>query len=76
MAEGARLESVYVERHRGFDSLPHRHYKKARLSAGLFRFGIELNISQIATGVIPSFGRYPKQPSLVPGSGRALLGPA
>lgn len=25
VAEGARLESVYVERHRGFESLPDRH---------------------------------------------------
>ena len=24
MVEGARLESVYVERHRGFESLSHR----------------------------------------------------
>ena len=27
MAEGARLESVYTERYRGFESLPHRHLK-------------------------------------------------
>ena len=26
MAEGARLESVYTARYRGFESLPHRHY--------------------------------------------------
>ena len=25
MAEGARLESVYTARYRGFESLPHRH---------------------------------------------------
>ena len=25
MAEGARLESVYTETYRGFESLPHRH---------------------------------------------------
>ena len=28
MAEGARLESVYTETYRGFESLPHRHYLK------------------------------------------------
>ncbi|MCE3252207.1 MAG: hypothetical protein K0Q67_1217, partial [Cellvibrio sp.] len=26
MAEGARLESVYTARYRGFDSLSHRHF--------------------------------------------------
>ena len=26
MVEGARLESVYVERHRGFESLSHRQF--------------------------------------------------
>ena len=27
MVEGARLESVYTETYRGFESLPHRHLK-------------------------------------------------
>ncbi len=36
MVEGARLESVYVERHRGFESLPHRHLLKARFMPGFF----------------------------------------
>ena len=40
MAEGARLESVYTARYRGFESLPHRHlYRSPALAAGLRRFG-------------------------------------
>ena len=30
MAEGARLESVYTETYRGFESLPHRHILEER----------------------------------------------
>ena len=32
MDEGARLESVYVERHRGFESLSHRQFLSQTLS--------------------------------------------
>ena len=32
MVEGARLESVYVERHRGFESLSHRQFMSQTLS--------------------------------------------
>ena len=32
MVEGARLESVYVERHRGFESLSHRQFLSQILS--------------------------------------------
>ncbi len=41
MAEGARLESVYTERYRGFESLPHRHLiqnEKASVNTGAFLY--------------------------------------
>ena|GEM_PF-2852439 len=41
MAEGARLESVYIARYRGFESLPHRHNLNPSDFAvtGVFFFG-------------------------------------
>lgn len=36
MAEGARLESVYTETYREFESLSHRHIKKAPKIFGAF----------------------------------------
>ena len=40
MAEGARLESVYTETYRGFESLPHRQsLSKPRFKRGFVVFG-------------------------------------
>ncbi len=36
MAEGARLESVYVERHQEFESLAHRHHLRKDVQGRLF----------------------------------------
>ena len=43
MAEGARLESVYIARYRGFESLPHRHNLNPSDFAvpGVFFLGLE-----------------------------------
>ena len=37
MAEGARLESVYTETYRGFESLPHRHFIRGSVASVLLK---------------------------------------
>ena len=39
VAEGARLESVYTARYRGFESLSLRHNTKGPVFRGLFYYG-------------------------------------
>ena len=46
MAEGARLESVYTARYRGFESLPHRHILKNRSSSGFFVSDVYLRVGR------------------------------
>src|SRR5690625_1284551 len=45
VAEGARLESGYTERYRGFESLPHRHTKTA--PSGRFFYGAEVRVRSL-----------------------------
>ena len=46
MAEGARLESVYTETYRGFESLPHRHILESLAAMlGFRRFGLSESLT-------------------------------
>ena len=64
MAEGARLESVYVERHQEFESLAHRHNLRKDVQGRLF-LCLKFNEINDLCSIVSMLNDYVQEKSVV-----------